>query len=144
MLELFADYVEGNPERIAVSLSTRPLGKEAVNALDKSLAAFGYGSDACSFVTSTPRNPEVEGGDIALDSRALFLLMEALDPLIVICADDGSTQLFGKAYRMDLATDVAVRVFGRPVVAFRDLNALMQTDDGRQKAWKLLKSLPRR
>ena len=144
IFELFGDYVRGDAGRSALVLSARPLGDGASNALGKSLAAFGYGSDAFSTATITPQDPDAEGGDIPLDPQALFLLVEGLDPLILICADRESVELAGQAYHTRFRPDTAERAFGRPAVMFDDLEALMESEAGKQKAWKLLKSLPRR
>ena len=144
LFDLFGDYIEGSAERIALLVSTRCVGDAATRAIDKSLAAFGYGTDACSYVTLFPRDDQVEGADISLDPHALFLLIEGIDPLFLICADEGAVALASEAYRTPFEADTAVRAFGRPAIMFRDLEALMESEAGKQKAWKLLKSLPRR
>lgn len=144
IFELFGDYVEGDAGRVALVLaSRRPCGASLI-ALDKSLAAFGYGTDAFSIATIEPLDTSVEGGDIALDPQALFLLVEGLDPLLLICADADAVSLACAAYRSQFEHDAPARVLGRPAVMFRDLDDLMESDAGKQKAWKLLKSLPRR
>lgn len=144
IFELFGDYVCGDAGRAALVLSSRPLGEAATIALDKSLAAFGYGPDAFSTATMMPTDSTEEGGDIPLDPQALFLLVEGLDPLILICADENATSLVSQAYRTAFRPDTAERAFGRPAVMFENLDALMESEAGKQKAWKLLKSLPRR
>lgn len=142
--DLFADYLEGDGACIVLALSERALGAEARNAIEKSLASFGYGSDACLYATLFPTDEEAEGGDVPLDAQALFLLMEGLDPLCVICADAAATARLGEACRTAFEADAPIRAFGRPAVAFQDLAALLATDAGKQRAWRLLKSLPKR
>lgn len=144
ILGLFEDYVDGDANRSALALSYRPLGGPARDAIAKSLEAFGHGPDSCSYVSVFPQDESVEGGDIPLDGRALFMLVEGLDPLQVVCADARAAALLGQAYRTEFALDAPARVFGRPGVVFADLEALMESDAGKQKAWKLLKSLPKR
>lgn len=149
ILELFGDYVEGSPDRAALAISTRKLSSAATLALDKSLDAFGYGRDACSYAVLAPSADDADSADgaaeePALDPQALFLLIEGVDPLILICADERAAALVAQAYRTSLQYDAPARIFGRPAVAFRDLDGLMNSDAGKQKAWKLLKSLPRR
>lgn len=144
IFELFGDYVEGDAGRAALVIGSSRLGEAATVALDRSLDAFGYGTDAFSMATIVPLDQDAEGGDIALDSQALFLLVEGLDPLMLICADEEACVLASQAYRTQFAPDSAGRAFGRPAVMFKDLGALMETEAGKQKAWKLLKSLPRR
>ena len=130
--ELFADYLEGGPDRPALALSSNQLASDARSAIDKSLVAFGYAPDSCSHVTCA-----------MLDPQAVFLLIEGLDPLYVIATDRETAALLAKAYRTDYQPDSPIRVAGRSGVAFTDLHALMSTPESKQKAWKLLKSLPR-
>lgn len=145
--ELFGDYLEddASPENcIALSLGRQQPSDAARNAICKSLSALGYGSEAVAFASLEPRDSEIEGGDIALDERAVFMLIEGLDPLFVIIVDDAATHLVGQAYRCVFETDSAIRVFGRPSVSFKDLDAMLSTDAGKQRAWRLFKSLPKR
>lgn len=145
--ELFGDYLEGDasPENcIAFALGLRQPSDAARDAICKSLSALGYGPGAATFASLEPRDPEVEGGDIALDERAVFMLIEGLDPLFVITVDDTATRLVGQAYRCAFETDSAIRVFGRPSVSFANLDALLSTDAGKQRAWRLFKSIPKR
>ena len=145
--ELFGDYLEGDasPENcIALSLGRQQPSDAARNAICKSLSALGYGSEAVAFASLEPRDSEIEGGDIALDERAVFMLIEGLDPLFVIIVDDAATHLVGQAYRCVFETDSAIRVFGRPSVSFKDLDVMLSTDAGKQRAWRLFKSLPKR
>ena len=144
IFELFGDYVEGDAGRAALVLASKRPCDASLDALDKSFAAFGYGTDAFSVATIEPLDASAEGGDIPLDSQALFLLVEGLDPLLLICADAESVSLACLAYRSQFEQDAPARVLGRPAVMFRNLDDLMKSDAGKQKAWKLLKSLPRR
>ena len=139
--ELFADYLEGGGNRPATVLSERALGDDARNALERSFESFGFEDPACTYATLLPRDAEAEGGDIRLDPQALFALLEALDPLFVIAADAAATGVLAQAYRTDFPSDAAVRAFGRPSVTFADLQTLLQTPEGKQRAWALLKSL---
>lgn len=141
IVELFADYVDGGADRPAIALSARPLGNAARNALEKSIESFGYATPACTFATLKPRAANVEGGEIELDAQALFTLVEGLDPLFVIAADGDAAKSLGRAYRIQLEPDTAARVFGRPAAIFNDLAACLETDEGKQRAWKVLKTL---
>ena len=130
--ELFADYLEGDADRPALAMSSAALEHDARVAIDRSLVAFGYSPDSCSFATCG-----------ALDPQAIFLFVEGLDPLYVIATDSEAVALLAKAYRCDYPLDSPIRVAGRPGVAFTDLHALMATPESKQRAWKLLKSLPK-
>lgn len=144
MRDLLRDYLDGDGACVILALSERPLGAEARNAIGKSLESFGYGADACLYATLFPADGPAEGGGEPLDAQALLLLIEGLDPLCVICADNTATSRLGKTYRTTYDLDAPIRVFGRPGVAFRDLAGMLATDAGKQRAWHLLKSLPKR
>ena len=141
---LFGDYLDGSAACPVLILSEQPLGDVARNALEKTFSSFGYGNaGACGYATLHPSNA-TEEWDVVLDPQALFLLMEGLDPICVVCADEASATCLGKAYRTAFEPDAPARVFGRPAVAFRDFAALLATDEGKQRAWHILKSLPKR
>lgn len=141
---LFGDYLEGNAAGPVLVVSEHALVDEAREALAKSFASFGYGSvDVCGYATLHPAGETAEW-DVVLDPQALFLLVEGLDPVCVVCADEASAACLGKAYRTSFELDAAVRVFGRPAVAFRDFTAMLGSDDGKQRAWHILKSFPKR
>lgn len=142
--QLFDDYLEGNSQPgacIVLALSRLPLNDPARTAIEKSLIALGFGGDSCTYATLLPARPGIEGDDIPLDAQSLFLLVEGMDPLRIISADQASSGLLASAYRTSFPLDAAVRAFGRPTVAFRDLAALLETDGGKQKAWALFKTL---
>ena len=141
---MFGDYLDGAQSCIVLVLSERTLGKAARDAIGKTLDSFGYGADSCTYATLLPADGDVEGGDIPLDAQALFVLVEGLDPVCVICADEAAASRLGQAYRVAYETDAAARVFGRPAVMFRDFTAMLSTEKGKQRAWRVLKSLPKR
>ena len=138
--DLFCDYVEGNPSAIVLAVNSESLGDLSRNALAKSFESFGYGRNACAFASLVPRSDE----EPALDAQALFMLIEGLDPVFLVCADDAAAIVVEAAYRTSLKRDAAARVFGRPAVVFRSLDQLMESPEGKQKAWAVLKSFPRR
>lgn len=139
--ELFQDYLNGDANRPALALSSTALPEGAVNALERTFESFGYESPACTYVTVSPADSDGEGGDVPLDPQALFLLVEALDPLYVVAADRAAATLLGAAFRTDYPADSPIRTFGRPAVSFADLPRMLETPEGKQKAWSLLKSL---
>ena len=139
--ELFADYLDGDGSRPVMAIGSRIASAGERNAIDKSLEAFGYGANSCTFATLSPIDAQAEGGDIALDAHALFLLVEGLDPLHVIALDAAAVSALGNAYRTSFRTDAPIRVFGRQSAAFENLDALLGSQAGKQRAWKVLKSL---
>ena len=144
--ELFTDYLDDASDGracITLTLSSRGIDETARNAIEKSFAALGYGDDVCTYATLSPREGERATGE-HLDAQAVFLLVEGLDPLCVIAADEEATRMLGEAYRTTYELNSAIRVFGRPSVAFQDLSMLLETPEGKQKAWHLIKSIPKR
>ena len=93
------------------------------------------------FLHVVVEDQDIEGADIPLDAQSLFLLVEGLDPLRIIVTDRRSADLLASAYRTAFPNDSAARTFGKPTAVFRDLDALLQTDAGKQKAWAVLKTL---
>ena len=87
--ELFGQYMSGAHAGLCCVISSESLSEAAEKALDSSLAALGYGHDACTFVAP---------GD--LDQQALFVLIEGLDPICIVAADGKSAALLGQAYRL--------------------------------------------
>lgn len=79
----------------------------------------------------------------ALDGSALRMLVEGLDPLCIIIADRASAATFSQAYGKRCPLDAAGRALGRSVVAFTSFAGLLETPADKQRAWALLKALPR-
>ena len=73
----------------------------------------------------------------------LFLVVEGIDPLRVVAADVASASALAATYRQDVPLDAHCRLFGRDAVAFRQFESLLGDDAHKQKAWALLKKLPR-
>lgn len=129
--ELFQDYLEGSAERPVLVTASGPLPAEARDAIEKSAAALGLGDEACTYARL----------DGCIDKSALFLLVEGIDPLYVVCTDGAAAGRLGEAYRTEYPLDATIRVFGRPAVAFTDLESLIVDDGGKRRAWELFKTL---
>ncbi len=81
--------MSGTRAGLCCVISSEPLSRLLKKALNSSLAALGYGHDACTFVAP---------GD--LDQQALFVLIEGLDPICIVAADGKSAALLGQAYHL--------------------------------------------
>lgn len=128
---LFEDHLEGASDRPFLVLSHAMLQPTAKDAIEKSLDALGFGPEVCTFATL---------GD-AIDDQALFSLVEGLDPVHVIVTDDAAGTSVNDAYRMALAPNAPNRIFGRQSVVFENLEALIEDEPGKRKAWELFKQL---
>ncbi|MEA5019746.1 MAG: hypothetical protein VB027_05195 [Gordonibacter sp.] len=138
--ELFAPYVSGAYEATAIVVCSHPLSETAKTALCNSTAARGYGRNACTFITLEERPSEERP---SLDESALFLLIEGLDPLIIIATDKVATAALERTYHQALTLNAANRLFGRSLVAFTSFEDLLNSAHDKQVAWALLKKLPK-
>lgn len=135
--DLFGDHLSGARSALVCALSAEPLDERSRAALRSSADALGYGRDACTFAV-------LDAGDGSLlDERALFLLVEGLDPVCLVAADEGAASALGRAYRCTVEPAKPNRVFGRTCIAFRDFGAMLDDGQDKQVAWALLKKLPK-
>lgn len=134
--ELFAAHLSGSDLPLICVVSGEKLPDQARAALASSARSLGYG-DACAFAA-------LRGEDGALDASSLFLLVEGLDPLCLIAADSAAARLLSEAYRQPVPEGQPSRIMGRPAVAFASFASLLADDRDKQRAWALLKKLPRR
>ena len=124
--DLFAPYLDG--------------ARTGIVCVASAAAALGYGRACCTYVVLQAGSA---AGDAALDGQALFLLLEGLDPLVVVAADAEAARALGAAYRQEVPLDSACRLFGRDAVAFKSFEHMLDDAQSKQAAWALLKKLPR-
>ena len=151
MRELFEAYVTGNEANVILVIGASAPAPETQDALEKTFKALGYGRDACTYAristnenADASANPNQPADDVLLDPQALFLLVEGLDPVCLVVCDDRAREALCATYRASFAADAPARIFGRPAAVFANLDALITTDNGKQKAWSILKLLPHR
>ena len=140
---LFDGYIDDDSPCIALAVSAEPLDQTARSAIEKSLEALGYGKSACSFATLAPHGSSADAG-VKLDAGSLFLLVEALDPLLLVISDEESARLTAQAYRTAFDLDAPTRIFGRPAAVFGNLAKLLTTKEGKQRVWHVFKAFPKR
>lgn len=134
--EAFAGHLSGNHSALICVISTEYLEDPARSALKNAAEALGYGQKPCVFVTIQKAHEE-------LDAQSLFLLVEGLDPRCVIAADKKAAFTLGQAYGLEMPLEAPSRALGRTVVAFPSFSAMLADDQDKQKAWQLLKKLPK-
>ena len=78
----------------------------------------------------------------ALDAPSLMNIIEALDPRVVVACDDESSRKLEAIYRQEIGHNATGRLLGRTVLSFDAFETLLQTPQGKQQAWALLKKLP--
>lgn len=78
-----------------------------------------------------------------LSDADAFSVVEGLDPFALVIADAAAADACSRAYRAPIATPDKSRLLGRDVVAFADFAAMLETPQEKQRAWGLLKRLPK-
>lgn len=145
--ENWASYLEGNRSGLFCIVSTKPLNDAAHTALENSAASFGYGEHACTYVCLEGFSKSLAASQDAafqsLSESALQKVIEALDPRCLVLTDTHVMQRCAAAYEEALSGDALNSLRGRDTLCFKDFEALMQTPENKQKAWALLKKLPR-
>ncbi|MBR5260187.1 MAG: hypothetical protein IKV48_06950 [Eggerthellaceae bacterium] len=138
-LELYGDFVEGDGRKLVLILGSEPKGlsSHAKSALGNSMSKLGYGHDCCSFATTST----LDGGQ--LGPHDAFTLIEGLDPLLVIAADAHAANIISQAYRTPITLDDIARPLGRPCLAFSSFEHMLESEDGKQRAWALMKKVAR-
>lgn len=131
-VDAFGAGYRGRANALAIVVSAQPLGKAAEDAIVASLDALGYPAAALGWLPLS---------ECARDADP-FTLIEAVDPLCVIVADHAAAQRLSASYNTALALECRTLLLGRPTRCFENFEALLSTEAGKQKAWKLLKTLP--
>ncbi len=130
--ELYADSVRATGNELLLAISRHALEPNAVDALEKTANFLGYGTHACAYAVID-----------TYDTADLLNVIEGLDPLALIVTDTYSASLLSSAYRCDVENDAVDRILGRIVVAFRDFGLMLDSSEKKQRAWFLLKKLPK-
>lgn len=128
---------EGPENAAALVVCTKQPSETAHGALEASFARLGYGAGSLGWVR-TGRSDEGEN-----ERNLLFELIEAIDPLCVVSLSREGATLLSRSYNTPLALEAKTLLLGRECCCFDDFEALLSTEAGKHKAWKLLKSLPK-
>lgn len=139
VLEAYGEFIEATPQAVILVLSAKPLAPRAVEALQASFASFGYGEEACAWVTLENTDPAFQG--VVLGVPETMHVVEGLDPLIMVAADEQSVEALSHAYHAEIPLDAASRLLGRPIAAFRDFTNMLASEKTKQEAWSSLKRL---
>ena len=132
VMEKFAQFWEGAPDGLFMVLSHDAATDSARAALDATCSRLGY---ACgvTYIYSVGEK---------LTSDDLRSVIEGFDPRALIIVDTTAAHACEAAYCEKVALGAAGRLFGRTTCAFSNLDTLIQTTEGKQKAWHTLKALP--
>ena len=160
VLECYAPYLDENATRCDTDaflfciISNTPLSSAAKHAFVSSAKALGYGN-GCFFVVLSPEACE------SLAPNCLFSLIEGIDPFAVVASDMESLRALEAAYRLAQETvfpgmtckdakpfvlqpNTYTHILGRDAVLFNSFESMLASSDAKQRAWALLKKLPKR
>lgn len=130
--DVFAPYLDGELSGYVGVVSAAKLDDGARKALESSAKALGYDPTTCTYI-------HTEG----LDEASLMTILEGVDPVALVICDEASAKLLQSAYRCDVPLNKASRIFCRSAVAFKDFSTMMDSSESKQRAWALLKQLPK-
>ena len=125
VLVLYGSHVTGTPASTLMVLSATTLSAAAQGALEKSATSLEFGNAPLVLVVA-----EADEGKLGAE-----------DVRTIVAADALSAELLSAAYRMPIALDASNRLLGRTAVIFEDFEGMMDTPEGKQRAWALLKKL---
>ncbi|MEG1397605.1 MAG: hypothetical protein RSC47_02995 [Raoultibacter sp.] len=138
--ERFAPHLSGSREGLILVVSKRTLEESAIQALEKSFSALGWGQNVTTFL-SLHTKEQTKNEPIA--DSALFETVEGIDPFMIVAADQPAAEALSCAYHCEIPLMEHSRLLGRDLCAFPSFSALLASDETKRKAWRLLKSLPK-
>ncbi len=145
----FAGTYDGSVNAAALVVSSREPSGAAREALVASFRALGYSSlsigwAACGGKTEGTAASNASGADPAnAAGSSLFTLIEAICPLCVVSLDQTAAAALSRDFNTPLPLEVRTLLMGHACVCFQDFDSLLSSDEGKRKAWGLLKSLPK-
>lgn len=135
----------GEPGATFASLRIEPAAQitEALEAAEASSPDLSLvSSEGEVSVISGTLEADSQAPEMLLDPIAIFSLVEGLDPLVIVALDASAASLLSATYKQDILLERAGQLFGRPLVAFADFATHLENPDAKQRAWRLLKTLP--
>ena len=133
----WAAHVDGAGDAAVCVVSGEAAGEAVRAALTASFERLGYGRDACTFVALDA------GEGAAISTADAYLLLESLDPLVLVATDSAAVAALAQIYRTALAPGKVMRLLGRDALAFGDFAGMLATPEGKRDAWAALKQLAR-
>lgn len=128
--------LKGAPGPADVAAS-RALAGEDAEAARKSLAALGRDQESVYYACTRPQ------GDAKRDARVrrVALIVEAVDPRLVIALDPVAGEDLSAACGAELVPGRPVEVLGRTMLAVDGLEASLADEGAKARVWAQLKSL---
>ena len=79
---------------------------------------------------------------LSTQPKDLFLVLEAVDPFAIVLTDHHAVEVASSAYNVPLTLEQRELLLGHGCCCFESFEELLKTTEGKQKAWKCLKTLP--
>ncbi len=152
----FTGAYAGSVNAAALVVSSREPSDAAKTALVASFRTLGYSSPSIGWVrcaaaapAATPASPgdetQTEPADCPAQAKNgdLFTLIEAICPLCVVSLDRQAATALSHDFNAPLPLEARTLLMGHACICFQDFDSLLSSDEGKQKAWALLKTLPK-
>ena len=150
----FEGIYTGSVNAAALVVSSHKPGNAAKAALAASFRALGYSSLSigwvqCATSTAAPTEPgsgtQAGPADCTAQSKSgnLFTLIEAICPLCVVSLDQQAATALSHDFNTPLPLEARTLLMGHACICFQDFDSLLSSDQGKRKAWALLKTLPK-
>ncbi len=154
----FAGAYDGSANAAALVVSSREPSDAAKEALTASFRALGYSSSSIGWVVcggevgggaarseapDAPMLAEPADNSTPANGANLFTLIEAICPLCVVSLDQQAATALSRDFNTPLPLEVRTLLMGHACICFQDFASLLSSDQGKRKAWGLLKSLPK-
>lgn len=105
----------------------------------------GAASDVASQPTppATPSSPKPGTDTMQPKDGDLFTLVEAICPLCVVSLDRDAATALSHDFNTPLPLEARTLLMGHACICFQDFDSLLSSEEGKHKAWALLKTLPK-
>lgn len=102
-----------------------------------------HGSAVPNASSAAPDSAQHADAASAPGSGNLFTLIEAICPLAVVALDHKAVEALSRSFNVALPLEVETLLLGHACVCFEDFTAMLEGPETKQKAWRLLKVLPK-
>ncbi len=128
----FSDVIHGSENSLFFIVSSASLEESSRNALTASAQRLGYSTKQLAFIVL---NKQTTPND-------LLHIIEAIDPLCVVITDLAAVKTASAAFNVPLALETREFLLGRGCCCFESFESMLESEEGKQKAWACLKTLP--
>ena len=139
-ISAFPGEFSGSEEALFCVVSSKPLSSQAHDALIASAQSLGYHACQLAFIILATQADTAPA--LSTQPKDLFLVLEAVDPFAIVLTDHHAVEVASSAYNIPLTLEQRELLLGHGCCCFESFEELLKTTEGKQKAWKCLKTLP--